>query len=154
MLTLTSANGRDARPLLYVQRSGWVLWAPDSSRFVFSDAAFMNHYFIRVCWIATVADPCVDFSPNLESLVRKSPSKDSELDKSYLKALLWSSSSELLVGAHFVSFREVESRGSYTPVQFHYRAYLLNVITSRAVSELDENSAKRRLGKSLDSLIW
>ena len=154
MLVLTSLKSGESRSLLYVQRSGWVMWAPDSARFVFSDAAFSNHYFIRVCSAAPSATRCQDFSQVLESRLRESLSSDSKLDKIYLKALSWDSPSELLVGAHFVSFREAETRGNYTAVHWHFRAYVLDIVTGRVLLVLDEAAARRRIGRPLDSLQW
>ena len=153
MLTLSSFKEQGYRPLLFVQKSGWVLWAPDSARFVFTDAAFSNRNFIRVCSAAAAENQCEDFSPALELLLRQSISKDSNIDEIYMRALRWESPSELLVGVHAISSVASNTQNRKIPVASHYRAYSLD-LASESLMELDPALLRQRIGRTLDSLDW
>ena len=154
MLTLSTVMGSKPQHLLYVQRSGWVLWSPDSARFAFTDAAFANHYFIRICTVRAPRARCENASPALETHLRRLLTNDSEIDKIYAKALKWLSPAQLLVGIHAATFRPAEARGSYTPVYYHFKAYVLDLTSSQVVSELDSTQAELKVGGSLESLEW
>ena len=154
MLTLNSTTADTPRHVLPFQRSGWVLWSPDSKRFAFTDAAFADHYFVRICDVESRDEPCRDFSSVLEALLRRKMASDSQLDKVYSKAFKWLSREQLLVGVHAASFRSGETRGNWKPTHYHFRAVILDAVRGMLVSELTSSEAALRIGQSLESLEW
>jgi len=154
MLTLSSTTADTPQHILPLQRSGWVLWSPDSRRFAFTDAAFANHYFVRICEVNIRDAPCRDFSSLLEAPLRRMLAADSQIDKVYSKALKWLSHEQLLVGVHVASLRLREARGNWTPLHYHFQAVILDAVSGTLVSELTPSQAALRIGQSLESLEW
>ena len=125
-----------------------------ADRFAYTDAAYANHYFIWICSPQPSETKCEDLSPAIESRFLRSAPKDSEVDKRYSKALKWLSEKKLLVGFHAVSSRETEKRGNYTPVHWHYKAYIVSVAADNYLSDMEPKAVKEQLGRSLESLQW
>jgi hypothetical protein len=125
MLALRREPSGKSQELLYVQGSGWVSWAPDSSGFAFTDAVFANHYFIHLCGVNDSGGHCRDISSKLEQRIKARLSRETEIDKIYSKALKWLSPTTLLVGIHVVTNPKMKPGQTYAPVYYSFEAFVV-----------------------------
>lgn len=154
-LTLERTRTDIHEQLFYVQRSGWVLWRPDSRGFGFTDAAYANHYFLKVCEVkAGSRAQCNDLSPLIEGRFRTSLEADHAIDKLYAKCLKWISNSILLVGLHAVIFKEPKRPTTYISVEWRYHAYLVDVTSGKILEEPGSSALRKNHGITLSELEW
>ncbi len=156
----TMLESREVQPRYRVQvwpinDAVYVLWAPDSHAFAFTDARSADHSFLYVDHIrGYLSSEVADLSSVVEAHFSSSIGGRYEIVKWYTKPLLWAKNDVLLVGINCVTAENVSPPPKYQPVQNWFRAYLLNVQQNRLVGELSDMETKDQYGIDLQKEKW
>lgn len=133
----------------------YVLWAPDSQGFAFTDARFEDDYYILVDHLRGYLQSEVkDLTPALKSRFSSLLGKRYEILRWYVKPLVWVQRGVLLVGVDCVTAQQKAANPRYHPAQNWFRSYLVDVEHAEVIRDLDERETKSRYGIELANEKW
>ncbi len=138
-----------------INDSVYVLWAPDSQAFAFTDARFEDSYYLFVDHLrGYLGSEVTDLSSMLESHFSRFVGKRYEILRWYVKPLLWVQKGVLLVGVDCDTAEKITPPPKQQPVQNWFRSYLVDVEQRKVIDDLDEQQTKTRYGIDLQKEKW
>jgi hypothetical protein len=138
-----------------INDSVYVLWAPDSRAFAFTDARFEDSYYLFVDHLrGYLGSEVTDLSSMIESHFSRFVGKRYEILRWYVKPLLWTRKDVLLVGIDCDTAEKITPPPRYQPVQNWFRSYQVDVEQRKVIGDLDEQQTKSKYAIDLQKEKW
>lgn len=138
-----------------VNNAVYILWAPDSHAFAFTDVRFSDSHFLYVDHIkGYLSSDVSDLSSTIESHFSRFVGERYEVIRWNVKPLVWVGDGLLVTGIHSVTSEKKIPVPKQQPVQHWFRAYLVDVDQRKVLADLDEEQAKRKYGIDLRKEKW